>query len=262
MEDLDRVTSRPEYVKSQQIALNRLGIDWDGPVLIQSDRFEHHSAAVQRLAELDLTYPCFCSRREIAQAVTAPNGPNTELAYPGTCRSLSTQERRRKQLERPAAIRLRSPESSVTFEDAVLGTISGTVDDFVLVRNDGIPAYNLAVVVDDAFQGVTEVVRGDDLVSSTPRQVLLARLLDAAPVRYAHVPLAVAKNGDRLAKRHGAVTLADLESLGYSDSEVVRMLAESLGLTTSDPHPSASNFLPDFDIHSLTRGPWIPPTLR
>ena len=139
----------------------------------------------------------------------------------------------------------------MTIEDRVAGTYEGEVDDFVVRRNDGTPAYNLAVVVDDAEQGIEEVVRGDDLLPSTPRQVHLARMLDLPVPSYAHVPMVVGDDGERLAKRHGAITLADT---GLSGDEVRALLAESLGLPTE-----IEAMVEAFDPSALPRGPWVLP---
>ncbi|HSL59118.1 MAG TPA: tRNA glutamyl-Q(34) synthetase GluQRS, partial [Acidimicrobiales bacterium] len=200
MEDLDRVQSRPEHERGQLADLAALGLDWDGPVLRQSERFDRYEAAIARLDAAGLTYRCWCTRREIREAASAPHGDLPDGAYPGTCRDLPTRElAARERSDRPAALRLRADHATVGFTDRLVGPVSGRIDDVVLRRNDGVPAYNLAVVVDDADQGVEEVVRGDDLLSSTPRQLHLARLLDLAEPTHAHVPLALAPDGERLA---------------------------------------------------------------
>ena len=142
-------------------------------------------------------------------------------------------------------------EASITIDDALAGPFTGAVDDVVLRRNDGVPAYNLASVVDDADQGVDHVVRGDDLLPSTPRQVLLQRLLGLPPVRYVHVPLVVGADGQRLAKRHGAVTLVDLASDGLGTVTVLRALAASLGLPVDSTVTAASDLLPGFDLEAV-----------
>jgi glutamyl-tRNA synthetase len=152
---------------------------------------------------------------------------------------------------RPAAIRLRADETSVSIADDLHGVVTGVVDDVVLRRNDGVPAYNLAVVVDDAAQGVTEVVRGDDLLASTPRQVLLQRLLGLPTPRYVHVPLVVGVDGVRLAKRHGAVTLDDLAARGIDPASVRQLLDASIGLPE---RPTRASLLA-----ALPREPWVLP---
>lgn len=244
VEDLDP-SSRPEHEAGQLADLRAIGIDWDGPVVRQSERRDLYEDALARLVAADLTYPCYCTRREIREAVRAPH--EAPDAYPGTCRDLTAAERRAREAEgRPPALRLRADGEEVTATDALHGTIRGVVDDVVLRRNDGLPAYNLVVVVDDDAQGVEEVVRGDDLLASTPRQVHLARALGLAVPRYLHVPLVLGPDGARLAKRHGSVTLAD----AAAPAAVVRArLLASVGLPDPGPTP------PRLDRTSLPTAP-------
>jgi glutamyl-tRNA synthetase len=249
MEDLDTAVCTPEHERSQLVDLAALGLDWDGPVLRQSERHALYDAAIARLTSAGRTYPCWCSRREILEAPSAPHGAPPG-AYPGTCRDrdpASVPE------GRAPALRLRASEERVSVVDRIHGRFEGVVDDLVLRRNDGTPAYNLAVVVDDADQGVEEVVRGDDLLPSTPRQVHLARLLGVRPPSYAHVPLVLAPDGERLAKRHGAVTLADR---GPAD-EVRSQLAASLGLARPGEPVTMDRLLERFDPTRLPRQAWV-----
>lgn len=230
MEDLDRVTSRREHEITQLDDLAAIGLDWDGPVVRQSERFDRYDAAIDGLTRRGLTYPCYCTRREIAEAASAPNGAGPGR-YPGTCRELSALQRRAAEASgRPPALRLRARQTEVEFEDEVAGPNRGTPDDAVLRRNDGVPAYNLAVVVDDAAQGIELVVRGDDLLTSTPGQIALGRELGVPIPRYAHVPLVLSPAGRRLAKRDGAVTLAERRALGDQPADIVDWLAASIGL--------------------------------
>ena len=255
MEDLDRVTSSDEHARSQLDDLAALGIDHDGEVVFQSDRFDLHRAAVADLSTRGLTYRCYCTRREIREAASAPHGPVG--AYPGTCRDLTAAQIAAHERDgRPPALRLRSDGRRIEFADLVAGPQHGVPDDVVLVRNDGIPAYNLAVVVDDHDQCVTEVVRGDDLLDSTPRQLLLADLLGFARPTHAHVPLVIGPDGDRLAKRHGAVTLADLAADGITPAEVLGRLAASVGWCGESERPTAADLLGRLDWASLPRTPW------
>lgn len=255
IEDLDRANSSLENENRQLADLRRIGVDVAGPVWRQSERFAEYHAVVDDLTRRGLTYPCFCSRKEIREAASAPHGPLPEGAYPGTCRNL-TADRIEERLSsgRPFATRLRTDGETYTFHDRVAGEVTGVVDDFVLRRNDGVPAYNLAVVVDDAAQGVTEVVRGDDLLLSTPRHLHLQRLLGHDHPEYAHVPLVLGGDGERLAKRHGAVTLDDLASLGETASSVVGVLLTSLGLP-SDPVAAIDSFA----WSRVPRTPWTIP---
>lgn len=261
MEDLDRVTSSRLYETAQLEALAAIGLDIDGEVIRQSDRFELYEAAIQILVDQDRTYSCYCTRREIRDAASAPQGPDTaDGAYPGTCRNLSQHQRNSfNEQGRPSALRLLAQSESVEIVDELCGRYGAAVDDVVLRRNDGVPAYNLAVVVDDAAQNVAEVVRGDDLLSSTPRQVLLQRLLGLPTPRYRHVPLVLGGDTVRLAKRHGAITLTQLAERGMPADRVLAILACSLGLADGDEAVTANELLSRFDIAAVPREPWILP---
>jgi glutamyl-tRNA synthetase len=248
VEDLDRARAGAEAEQLRDLAA--VGVDWDGPVVRQTERSRHYDQAIARLAAAGLTYECFCTRREIQEAPTAPHAP--QGAYPGTCRNLSRAELEFRRASRPAAVRLRAEVAEWTVQDILHGTYTGVVDDFVLRRNDGVTAYNLAVVVDDAEQGIDQVVRGDDLLPSTPRQAYLASLLGLAVPEYAHVPLVVNSDGARLAKRDGAVTLADLALAGAPADQVQRLILESLGL----PAP-LKEALEAFDPARLPQDPWV-----
>lgn len=219
MEDLDRVTSSRELADGQLRDLAAIGIESCSPVVFQSDRFAIYEEHLDRLVGQGLTYECFCTRREIREAAAAPHGEF--LVYPGTCRNMTTAERDRRRAERAPALRL-------LVDDGVRA--AGLVDDIVLRRNDGVPAYNLAVVVDDELQGVTQVVRGIDLEPVTPSQQYLQGLLGFRPLEYVHIGLVLGPDGERLAKRHGAVTLADWKATGRSAHD----LRAALELTLRD----------------------------
>jgi glutamyl-tRNA synthetase len=237
IEDLDRARSRPEHERQQIEDLRSIGLDWDGKPVRQSERTDLYRSALEQLRAAGRVYPCWCTRAEIRAAAEAPHGPLPEGAYPGTCRRLTASERAEREASgRPAALRLDAGAAAIEFEDRLHGHVAGVVDDFVLWRGDDTPAYQLAVVVDDADQGVREVVRGDDLLDSTPRQIELAHLLGLPVPSYAHVPLVLGEDGQRLAKRHGAVTLED-----HSPDEARRWIAGSLGLA----EPLLDNFDPD-----------------
>ncbi|WP_432398154.1 tRNA glutamyl-Q(34) synthetase GluQRS [Pseudarthrobacter sp. L19] len=251
VEDLDRARSGAEEAQLRDLAA--IGLTWDGPVVRQTDREPLYAAAIDRLAAAGLTYECFCTRREIQEAPSAPHAP--QGAYPGTCRNLDDAEREARRALRPAAIRLRAAVTEGTVRDRLLGSFTGVVDDFVLRRADGVTAYNLAVVVDDGEQGIDQVVRGDDLLPSTPRQAYLAGLLNIPVPEYAHVPLVLNADGARLAKRDGAVTLADLAAAGVTADRVRDLLLASLGL----PPGSLQNALEAFDPAALPREPWVWP---
>ena len=251
VEDLDRARAGAEAVQLRD--LSAIGVTWDGDVVRQTERGAVYHRAIARLQEAGLTYECFCTRREIQEAPSAPHAP--QGAYPGTCRNLDPAELEYKRSTRPAAIRLRAAVQEYTVQDVLQGQFTGVVDDFVLRRNDGVVAYNLAVVVDDAEQGIDQVVRGDDLLPSTPRQAYLSCLLSIPVPEYAHVPLVVNRDRARLAKRDGAVTLADLAQVGAPVEKVRDLLLASLGL----PAGTLDHALGAFDPARLPREPWAWP---
>ena len=189
---------------------------WDGEVVTQSERLDIYRDALARLR--DRTYECFCTRKEIEQAASAPHGDG-HRPYPGTC-------------------------ARFTVTDLFAGTMTGVVDDFVLVRGDGVPAYNFATVIDDLYQGVTRITRGADLLGSAPRQAWLTTLLGGQPPSYAHIGLVTNSDGKRLAKRDGAVTVNDLLARGWRLSEVVAELTDSLGLGSHETPEGALAVMP------------------
>lgn len=255
IDDLDPADARPEHEAQQLADLQLLGVDWDGAPLRQSERRPAHDEAIALLVAAGRTYECWCTRREIREATAAPHGPAG--AYPGTCKYLTEAERAARRHEgRPAALRLDAQGEQVTVPDRVHGTVTQVVDDLVLRRNDGLPAYNLAVVVDDAAQGVEEVVRGDDLLESTPRQVLLTRLLGLPTPAYAHVPLVLGPDGARLAKRHGAVSLSDLAGWRMTAAGVRSLLAASLGLAEPGEPVTMAQLRDRFDPAAVPTDPW------
>lgn len=281
VEDLDRV--RPGAAERQIADLAALGLDWDASpgapaerieggegadskeagVLYQSTRLAAYEQAVQHLREAGLVYECYCTRREIQEASSAPHG--APGAYPGTCRELTEAQRQERRAQRPPALRLRAECTSYTVQDDFYGAYTGLVDDFVLVRNDGTYAYNLTSVVDDAFVGVEQIVRGDDLLPSAPRQSYLAQLLGLAQPRYAHVPLALNTEGKRLAKRDGAVTLPQLREAGVEVPRILGWIAASIPVYNVDgsahsadvPVPNAAAILERFEPARMATEPWI-----
>ncbi|MGB3683940.1 MAG: tRNA glutamyl-Q(34) synthetase GluQRS [Rubrobacteraceae bacterium] len=260
MEDLDRSRVRPGVEEAQLADLQALGLEWDGPVVRQSERAGLYEEAISRLDGDGLLYPCYCTRAEIRAAVSAPHGISAADRYPGTCRKLTKAERAaREAAGRPPALRVRGEGSRIAFEDLLLGAHEYEVDDFVVRRNDGTPSYQLAVVVDDANQGVGEVVRGADLIYSTPRQLLLARWLGIEAPGYVHAPLVIGPDGQRLAKRHGAVTLADRAALGEGAGEVRGWMVSSLGLAEPGETPSPEELLERFDPGYLPTEPAVWP---
>ncbi len=246
IEDLDDRTH--DDVAQRQLAdCAAIDLTWDEPPQWQSAHRARYDAVIDDLVDHDLVYECFCSRKDSLNAPRAPHAP--EGAYPGTCRTLTDAERAaRRNAGRSPALRLRSAIHEHTVTDLLHGSYTGMVDDFVLRRGDGVPAYNLAVVVDDAHSGVDQVVRGDDLLASSPRQAYLAALLGHPQPVYAHVPLALNTDGKRLAKRDGAVTLTDL-----GVHRAWELITESLGWPAAD----IAELLERFDPAMLPRQPWI-----
>lgn len=264
IEDLDPQRSRREHEASILADLAAVGIDWDGAPSRQSEQLERHHAAFARLRDDGRLYRCWCTRAEVREALAAPRGGG-DGAYPGTCRGLTQGElRRRERSGAPSAWRLDAQAQEVSFTDLLAGERSAVVDDFVVWREGppaldprGLPAYNLAVVLDDGAEGIGQVVRGDDLLETTPRQILLAQALGLAVPSYAHVPLVLGADGQRLAKRHGAVTLGDRLALGESIGQIVGWLASSAGLALAGSVLSADDVLAAFDPARLERAPTV-----
>ncbi|MGJ6978924.1 tRNA glutamyl-Q(34) synthetase GluQRS [Aestuariimicrobium soli] len=233
VEDLDqqRVAAARGVAERQLADLAAFGVRSDADVVWQSDRLDLYRDALARVE----TYPCFCSRRDIAEASQAPH--DGFRAYPGTCSRLTEAERAWRARDRPAALRVRADGATHTVHDRFAGAVTGIVDDFVVERNDGTPAYNLAVVVDDGLQGVTQVTRGRDLLDSAPRQAWLATRLGFAQPSYVHVGLAVNADGRRLAKRDGAVTLGQLVETGRAPDRpaAVELVRGWIEPTLADP---------------------------
>jgi glutamyl-tRNA synthetase len=240
IEDLDAARCRPAYADLLRRDLEWLGLPWDGVPLVQSERREVYEAALEQLARNGRLYPCFCTRAEVARAVAAPHGLSDEgPRYPGTCHALCAEEVRTRHGSRAPALRFSPPPGEVGFEDALAGRftqdVATVVGDFVVRRNDGVASYQLAVVVDDAASGITHVLRGEDLLSSTPRQLVLHQALALPPPHYAHVPLVLGEDGKRLAKREGAFALAELREAGVPGERVVGLLASWSGLGDGRP---------------------------
>jgi glutamyl-tRNA synthetase len=267
VEDLDGPRVRPGLEARILDELRWLGLDWDegpdvggarGPYR-QSERADLHAAALGRLREAGLAYPCFCSRAEIARAAQAPHASDEGPRYPGTCRDLPAAEREARAALRPPAWRFRVPEGPVPFRDRFHGEctfdVAATVGDFVVARADGVSSYQLAVAVDDAAMEVTDVLRGDDLLPSTSRQILLYRALGLTEPRFAHVPLVVGADGERLAKRHGALSVGELRERGADPAAVVGMLAATAGLVPEGTRVLPRDLVASFRLEAVSRAP-------
>lgn len=236
-----------------------LGLDWDEGPFYQSERAACYDEAIERLSSAGLTYPCFCTRAEL-HASTAPHAADGTYVYPGTCRDLTPQEVWQRSLTRHPATRLRVPDADdpkgrITIHDVVYGdfceVLARDCGDFLVRRSDGVTAYQLAVVVDDALMGVTEVVRGHDLLGSTPRQVYLQRLLGYAEPRYAHVPLLLAPDGRRLSKRDRDLDLGEMRSAGMRPERLLGILGSQVGLAERGEELTASELVGRFSWDSV-----------
>ena len=263
-EDLDQLGSSIENEFGQSSDLADLGMESDTAPVRQSERFGLYREYIAALDAQGLLYPCYCTRKEIreevARSASAPNGPPPPGHYPGTCRTLTTQARAESEASgRPAALRVRASEESVSFVDRFAGPTAEVVDDFVIQRNDGIPAYNLAVVVDDVLQEVEVVVRGNDLLTSTPRQIWVADQLGLSPPDYAHIPLVLNDTGGRLAKRDGSVTLPDRRALGETNADVLGFLLRTVGCAVDGPVSSGrlDEFVATFDSSLIPPEPIV-----
>ena len=263
IEDLDTRRCTPEYARQLQDDLQWLGLTWDeGPGVggphgpyEQSKRGALYASALERLRARGLVYPCFCTRAEL-HAADAPHRSDGQTVYPGTCRALTPEQVAQRARTRPPAYRLRVPDGETAFRDGHMGRYAERLErdcgDFLLCRSDGLYAYQLAVVVDDAAMGVTEVVRGSDLLSSTPRQLLLYRLLGLTPPAFFHVPLLLSGDGRRLSKRDRDLNLSALRTR-YPPGAVIGKLAFLAGFhPTAEPvSPSELLFAFDWDAVPL-----------
>jgi glutamyl-tRNA synthetase len=254
VEDLDAPRVRPGMARQQLNELRWLGLDWDGVPLFQSQRAAAYEEALRRLG--DDVYECFCSRAEIA-AASAPQGDEGPR-YPGTCAALTLAQRDERRRVRPPALRLRVPAGSIAFRDEILGEQAfdtrDLVGDFVLRRADGIFAYQLAVVVDDGATGITQVLRGADLLPSTARQILLHRMLGQREPRWAHAPLVLSEAGERLSKRDRSLSLSILRNSGADPRQVVASLARLSGLE-ADGGCEPRELLDGFSLSKVPRAP-------
>lgn len=260
---------RSDFDQRQIASLKTIGIDWDGDVFYQSTQRSVHEAALATLQAKGLVFECYCSRKDIREAAQAPHGLAGDSYYPGTCRNLTDDERTagRQKLAaqgRKPALRLNPRVDTYTVSDRLWGQVTTPIDCCVLRRGDGVIAYNLASVVDDATQGVSQVVRGDDLLHSSPAQAYIGHELGFGSIDYIHVPLVLNAEHKRLAKRDGAVTLHDLADIGVSVSDVLIWIGQSIGI--DDDFATYKNlssaeimgrFYERFSLEKLTKDPVV-----
>ena len=258
IEDIDVWRNKPRAAEQALEDLHWLGLDWDGEPVVQSHNLARHEEALEELKRQELVYPCTCTRSDIESAASAPHAEHEGPTYPGTCAHRTASDAAA--LDRPFAWRFRVTDSPA-FDDRFLGRthidLGQVGGDFVVWRSFRVPAYQLAVVVDDADMGVTDVVRGDDLVPSTPRQLLLYRALGLEPPAFAHVPLVVGPDGRRLAKRHGDTRLATLRAAGVRPEALLGLLAWSCGWLDAVRPVTARELIPLFRLDTIPRKPFV-----
>ena len=260
IEDIDSPRIKPGAAEQAMADLRWLGLDWDGEPVVQTARLSHYEAALDALKRQELVYPCTCTRTDVAAAASAPHAGD-EVTYPGTCSHRRAADAAPLVAEvKPFAWRFRVTDSPA-FVDHFAGPqridLTRGGGDFVVWKSAGTPAYQLAVVVDDAAAGVTEVVRGDDLIPSTPRQLLLYRALGHTPPEFAHVPLVVGEDGRRLAKRHGDTRLAALRAAGVTAEALAGLLAWSCGWQERIEPISPRALLGRFRLSAIPPRPFV-----
>jgi glutamyl-tRNA synthetase len=260
IEDIDSPRIKPGAAVEAIEDLRWLGLDWDGAPAVQTARLAAYEGALQALQAKDLVYPCTCTRADIEHAASAPHPEHEGPVYPGTCAGIKVADRAAL-TNKPIAWRFRVSKVGPEFVDGLHGPtlidLRNVGGDFVVWKSVGVPAYQLAVVVDDAAFGVTEVVRGDDLLTSTPRQLLLYEALGWKPPRFIHVPLVVGADGRRLAKRHGDTRLAALREAGVAPQAVLGLLAWSCGWISKIEPMQIAELLPLFRLETIPREPFV-----
>ena len=257
VEDIDVWRNKPHAVEELQTDLRWLGLDWDGDIEIQSHHLPRHEAMLAELQRQELVYPCTCSRKEIELAASAPHAEHEGPIYPGTCADRCVSDA---QKLKNYAWRFRVNQVPA-FVDRFAGTVQLTREaiggDFVVWRSFAVPAYQLAVVADDNALSVTEVIRGDDLLTSTPRQILLYQAMGWPVPSFAHLPLVVGDDGRRLAKRHGDTRLSALRDNGMSAERLLGLLAWSCGWIDAVKSITTKELLPHFKLETIPRKPFI-----
>jgi len=262
IEDLDGPRVKADAEAAAVSDLRWLGLDWDEGPVRQTDRLDAYRGAIERLVAQGVAYPCVCTRSEIERAASAPHADEHETRYPGTCRGrFPTREEAERASGRPAALRFVAPDGPVAFEDAVRGPVSfdpsRECGDFVIEKGNRTPAYQLACVVDDAAMEIGEVLRGDDLLPSTARQIQLQRALGLPTPRYAHPPLVVGEDGRRLAKRHGDTTIRAFREMGARPEAVVGWLASISGLALPEARTLPRDLVSGFELARVPKTPQV-----
>lgn len=260
IEDIDSPRIKAGAAAQALADLRWLGLDWDDGPLVQTERLNAYQECFGRLQAQERVYPCTCSRTDIEQAASAPHLDHEGPVYPGTCAHRRVKDAAHWK-DRTAAWRFRlgstTPEFADGFRERVSIDLHAVGGDFVVWKSAGGPAYQLAVVVDDAFQGVTEVIRGDDLVSSTPRQLLLYDALGLQAPSFAHIPLVVGPDGRRLAKRHGDTRLVSLQERGVRAEALLGLLAYSCRWIDRVAPVALVELLSLFRLESIPRVPFV-----
>jgi glutamyl-tRNA synthetase len=259
MEDIDSPRIKTGAAQQALADLAWLGFDWDGEPLVQTQQLARYRDILDRLKSSELVYPCTCSRSDVERAASAPHAEHEGPVYPGTCSARRAVDAAR--LDVNFSWRFRIPKQTPDFIDRFCGSVQINLcqegGDFVVWKSDDTPAYQLAVVVDDAAQGVTEVIRGDDLLVSTPRQLLLYQALNLTSPSFAHVPLVVGTDGRRLAKRHGDTRLSTLQEAGVRPESLLGLLAWSCGWLDQPTPTTATALLPLFRLESIPHIPFV-----
>lgn len=260
MEDLDHPKDKPGAAKGAIEDLRWLGFEWDEEYT-QSERIDLYRDAAKKLIEKGFLYPCICSRKDVENAQSAPHA-GEQLFYPGTCRGRFSSWEEALEYKREPCWRFKvEPNTNISFVDNFAGAYTQAIDkvlgDFPVARDKDGAGYTLAVVVDDLAMGVTEVVRGDDLLAATPAQILISHALCARELEYCHVPLVVGPDGKRLAKRHGDTRVAVFREVGVRPEKLLGMVAQSLGIAEKGEELTLSDMLPRFDLSLIPHAPWV-----
>jgi glutamyl-tRNA synthetase len=259
IEDIDSPRVKPDASQQALDDLRWLGLDWDGGVVHQTRRLALYERAFEYLRERELVYPCTCSRADVERAASAPHAGHEGPPYPGTCAGRQSADAEHLGTA-PYSWRFRTDAcESITFDDRFCGSITldpRVLGDFVIWKSAGTPAYQLAVVVDDHDQGITDVVRGDDLLPSTPRQILLYQAFGWQPPRFSHLPLVVGPDGRRLAKRHGDTRLGSLRKAAVKPEALIGLLAYSCGWLEKPEPITPRKLLERFVLKAIPAEPW------